>query len=333
MRHNKSVFHQVLQHVPRGAFDRQVKEHEGNKGVRSLPMWTQFIALAYGQLSGASSLREIEQALQSHAPRLDHVNAKPIKRSTLADANATRPAEGVYRPVRQASRCSSPSRSRRALAETTYLIDLTSLKLNAFSADWAQFSAGVCGAKAHVILDADAVIPVYMAVSAANVNDISAAKEMPIEAGATYVFDLGYYDYSWWAKLDKEGCRIVARLKFNTPLEIIEENPSRARGRRFRTASAIPPARQAKSRKNPFQDRLGRRARSSRLGKVLRLFSNDLDASAEEIAALYKRRWGIELFFRWIKQNLKIKEIFWGHRKTRIPHSDRGCSLSCIWPP
>ena len=98
-----------------------------------------------------------------------------------------------------------------------------------------------------MILDADAVIPVYMAVSAANVNDISAAKEMSVVAGAAYVFDLGYYDYSWWAKLDKEGCRIVARLKLNTPLEIIEENPSRARGRWFGSASAISPARQAKS--------------------------------------------------------------------------------------
>ena len=103
---------------------------------------------------------------------------------------------------------------RRKLAETTYLIDATSVRLNERSAGWARFSAGVCGAKVHVIYDADADRPIYAAVSAANVNDITTAQQMPIEPGATYVFDLGYYDYAWWAQLDAAGCRIV------TPLQI-----------------------------------------------------------------------------------------------------------------
>jgi Transposase DDE domain len=90
---------------------------------------------------------------------------------------------------------------RRALEETTYLIDSTSLRLNALSADWARYSAKLCGAKAHAVLDADAGVPVYMAVTQAKVNDITAAKAMPIEAGATYVFDLGYYDYGIHAAL------------------------------------------------------------------------------------------------------------------------------------
>ena len=104
-----------------------------------------------------------------------------------------------------------------------YLIDSTSLRLNELSEKWARFSSGVCGAKAHIIYDADAGCPVYMAVTAANVNDITAAQAMPIEAGASYVFDLGYYDYGWWAKLDAAGCRIVTRFKSNTPLRMIEE--------------------------------------------------------------------------------------------------------------
>ena len=225
MRHKNSVYHALLQHVPWGGFDQLVDEHEGDKGVRTLTMRDQFSAMLYGQLAGAVSLREIEGGLQSHRTRLYHVHAKPVKRSTLADANASRPVAvfaGLFsKLMKQAHRG-----LRRSLEETVYLIDLTSLRLNELSEKWARFSSGVCGAKAHIIYDADAGCPVYMAVTAANVNDITAAQAMPIEAGASYVFDLGYYDYSWWAKLDAAGCRIVTRFKSNTPLCIIEERPT-----------------------------------------------------------------------------------------------------------
>ncbi len=197
----------------------------------------------------------------------------------------------------------------RSLEETVYLIDSTSLRLNELSKDWARFSTGVCGAKAHIIYDADAACPVYMAVTVAKVNDIGAAKDMPIEAGATYVFDLGYYDYGWWAKLDAAGCRIVTRFKSNTPLQEIEERTVVEGGPVLSDRVGFLPARQAKNRKNPFGDPVREVRVVIDTGKILRILSNDLDASAEEIAGLYKRRWDIELFFRWIKQNLKIKKF------------------------
>jgi IS4 transposase len=308
MRHQNSVFHGLLQYVPRGAFEALVDEHGGDKGTRTLSMWTQFVVLAYGQLSGASSLREIEGALLSHKARLYHLHARPIKRSTLADANASRPA-AVFTGLFAKLLAQAHRGLRRALAETTYLIDSTSLRLNALSADWARFSAKVCGAKAHVILDADAGVPVYIAVTQAKVNDITAAKAMPIEAGATYVFDLAYYDYAWWAGLDKAGCRIVTRLKSNTPLQEIEERAVPKEGPVLSDRIGFLPARQAKSRKNPYRDPVREVRVRIETGKILRILTNDLDASAEEIAALYKRRWEIELFFRWIKQNLKIKSF------------------------
>ncbi len=126
---------------------------------------------------------------------------------------------------------------RRALAETTYLIDATGLRLDARSLDWARFSEGVCGAKLRVIYDPDDARPIYAAITAARVNDITAAQAMPIEPGATYVFDLGYYDYTWWAKLDAAQCRIVTRLKANTPLAVVEELPVPGMARSCRTAS------------------------------------------------------------------------------------------------
>ena len=304
MRHKNSVFHDVLKHVPWSEFDRLVEEHEADFRVRRLTTKSQLVALLYGQLSGAASLREIVTGLQSHAARLYHVGAGPVQRSTLADANAARPSE-VFTAlfalmVKQAHRG-----LRRTVAETTYLINSTAVRLNSFS-DWARFSAGVCGAKVHVIYDPDADRPIYAAISAANVNDISAAQTMPIEPGATYVFDLGYYDYRWWAELDAKGCRIVTRFKSNTPLAVVAELPVPQGGTILSDRIGHLPARQAASRRNPFQDPVREVRVKIETGKVLRILSNDLDASAQEIADLYKRRWAIELFFRWVKQTLKI---------------------------
>ena len=217
MRHQNSVFHELLKHIPWDVFDRLVGEHGANSRVRRLDTKSQFVALLYGQLSGAASLREIVTGLASHAARLYHLGVRPVQRSTLADANAGRPsavfAELFAELVKRAHRG-----LRRALGESVYLIDSTGLRLSEASAAWARFSSGVCGAKVHVIYDPDADHPIYAVVTAAKVNDITAAQEMPIEAGATYVFDLGYYDYRWWAKLDAAGCRIVTRFKSNTPL-------------------------------------------------------------------------------------------------------------------
>ncbi len=306
MRHKNSVYHALLQHVPWGRFNELVDEHEGDKGVRTLTMRDQFGALLYGQLSGASSLREIEGGLLSHRARLYHVNARPVKRSTLADANASRPVAvftGLFLTLmKQAHRG-----LRHSLEDTIYLIDSTSLRLTELSKDWARFSSGVCGAKAHVVYDGDAGCPVYMAVTAAKVNDITAAQAMPIEAGATYVFDLGYYDYGWWAELDAAGCRIVTRFKSNTPLRMVEDRAVAKDGAILSDRIGYLPARQAKNRKNPYRDPVREVRVRIETGKILRILTNDLDASAEDIAALYRRRWEIELFFRWVKQNLKIK--------------------------
>ena len=308
MLHQNTVFHSVLKHVPWHVFDRLVGKHRADARTRRLSMKDQFVALLYGQLSGAASLREIADGLSSHAPRLYHLGARPARRSTLADANAARPcalfAELFAHMVGQAHRG-----LRRKIAETTYLIDSTGVRLSALSADWAQFSAGVCGAKVHVIYDPDADRPLYMAVSPAKVNDITMAQAMPIRAGATYVFDLGYYDYAWWARLDAAGCRIVTRFKSNTSLTVTAELEAPKGGAILSDRIGLLPQRQARSRKNPFSDPVREVRVRIETGKVLRILCNDLDATAEEIADLYKRRWQIELFFRWVKQTLKIRRF------------------------
>jgi IS4 transposase len=305
MQHQNSVFHSILKQVAWHDFDRLVEAHSSDARVRRLTTKGQFVALLYGQLSGAASLREIVTGLASHAARLYHLGTGEVRRSTLSDANAIRPsalfAELLAVMIKQAHRG-----LRRRIAEATYLIDSTGLRLSALSADWARFSTGVCGAKLHVIYDPNADRPIYAAVTPARVNDITAAHDMPIEPGATYVFDLGYYDYAWWARLDRAGCRIVTRFKSNTPLTIIAENTLPEGSAILSDRVGYLPARQAASRKNPFQDPVREVRVKTETGKVLRILCNDLDASAQEIADLYKRRWAIELFFRWVKQTLKI---------------------------
>ena len=305
MPHHNTVFGDILKFIPWRRFEALVEEYDSDARVRRLSTKRQFLALLYGQLSGASGLREIVTGLSSHAARLYHLGADPVRRSTFSDANTLRPA-AVFADLLETMMKQAHRGLRRKLGETTYLIDATSVRLNERSADWARFSAGVCGAKVHVIYDADADRPIYAAVSAANVNDITAAQQMPIEPGATYVFDLGYYDYAWWAQFDAAGCRIVTRFKSNTPLQVVKELKVAAGSNILSDRIGFLPSRQAKNGRNPMQDAVREVRVTTDSGKVLRILSNDLDASAEEISNLYRRRWAIELFFRWIKQILKI---------------------------
>ena len=307
MHHQNSVFHGLLKRVPWDELERLAVEHRSDFRVRRLTTKSQFIALLYGQLSGASSLRDVVTRLESQAALLYHLGGKSVARSTLAEANAKRSSE-VFMALFAAMAKQVHRGLRRKIAETTYLIDATSVRLNGFS-QWAHFSTGVFGAKAHVIYDADADCPIYAAVTAANVTDITAAQLMPIEPGATYVFDLGYYNYRWWATLDTQGCRIVTRFKSSTPLDVVEDLPLPEGSTLLSDRIGHLPERQAASRRNPFQDPVREVRLKLDSGKILRLLSNDLDASAQEIADLYKRRWAIELFFRCIKQGLKIKKF------------------------
>ncbi len=308
MRHQNTVFHDLLKRVPWAAFERLVKDHGADHRVRRLTTKAQFIALLYGQFCGATSLREVVGGLASQSARLYHAGGREVSRSTLADANASRPSvvfsELFAHMVGQAQRG-----LRRAVAEAVYLIDSTGIRLSGAGSQWARFSHNACGAKLHVIYDASEERPIYAAMTTARVNDITPAQAMPIEPGATYVFDLGYYDYAWWARMDAAGCRIVTRFKSNTPLRVIAELPLPEAGAILSDRIGLLPRRQANSRKNPFSDPIREVRVRLATGKELRILCNDLDASAQEIADLYKRRWAIELFFRWVKQTLKIRHF------------------------
>lgn len=305
MPHQNIVFRDVLKPLPWHCVKQAVEKHGADDRSRKLGTKRHLITLLYGQLSGAASLRDIVTSMASHEARLYHLGAEPVKRSTLADANAQRPWQvfgdifaGLLKQVHRGL--------RRKASGAVRLIDATSVRLSSLSADWATFSAEIYGAKAHVVYDPQAACPVYFAVTPANVNDITAAKAMPVEAGATYVYDLGYYDYSFWASLDAAGCRFVTRLKKNTPLAVLQENGVPQDGGILSDCIGLLPQRLAARRRNPLQKPVREIRVLSDSGRELRIVTNDLKAPAAEIAELYRQRWQIELFFRWIKQTLRI---------------------------
>ncbi len=315
MPHHNSVFHSVLKFVPWDKLDDAVERHGARGCARSFSFKSQLIALLYGQLQGAASLRDIETGLSSQADRLYHLGGEPARRSSLAEANHDRPPE-VFSDLLAAMLQSATSGLRKAMREATYLIDSTTLRLNALSASWARFSDDAVNAKLHVVFDPDADRPVHAVVSAGKVTDITAAKAMPIVPGVTYVFDLGYYDYTWWAKLDAAKCRIVTRLKANTAFEATQTRPVPA-GPILSDRIGLLPQRQARNRRNPMGKPVRQVEVRIQTGKVLRIFTNDLDASAQEIADLYKRRWTIDIDQSWRLSRSKgwvgtsCREVFW----------------------
>jgi hypothetical protein len=308
VRDQNIVFHGLLKEIPWKLLDQLVEQYGAEPDERGLKTKAHLIAMLYAQLWGARGLREIEAGLRSHASKLYHLGGCVVSRSALSTANAARPVE-VFAGVLSALMARLQRGFRRKIGDCVRLIDSTSVRLSGLSGDWATFSTDVCGAKAHIVYDPDADQPVYLMVTPANVNDITAAREMPIEAYATYVFDLGYYDFGWWARLDQAHCRIVTRLKANTPFEAVEERPVAPGSGLLSDRTGYLPARMAASRRNPMGQLVREITVMNDTGKMLRIFTNDLEASARDIADLYKRRWAIELFFRWIKQTLKISHF------------------------
>jgi len=199
---------------------------------------------------------------------------------------------------------------RRALADTTYLIDSTGLRLDERSAGWARFSTGVCGAKVHVIYDAGADRPIYAEVSAARVHDITLAQQMPIEPGATYVFDLGYYDYRWWAKLNDAGCRIVTRFKKNTPLRLLKQLRVPKHGPVLSDCIGfLPAARQMNNSRNPFQMPSVKFALKPTPARSCAFCATISMPPPSRSPISISAAGPIELFFRWVKQTSKIRHF------------------------
>jgi len=318
MKHINTVFHQLLREVPRHHFERVVHRYEGNRRVRSLPCWSQFCAMLFAQLCSRQSLRDIESAWDSHASVHYHIGAQQVKRSTLADANAKRPS-GMY--LELFYWLLGQSRDKRIQhKDAVRLIDSTTIDLCKKQFDsprgaslaqaqftfWAEFRSGKSGVKVHTVYDPEAQIPTFFSISHAKQHDKKAAEKMPLLDGATYVFDRAYNDYGWFHDMTERQIYFVGCMKSNTRFEVIEELPVTGTGvmedQLIRLSSPM-----AKKQYSGILRRVCFKREED--GKVLSFITNDTKRTATEIADLYKQRWQIELFFKWIKQNLKIKRF------------------------
>ena len=307
---------ELMKGLPRGGFDRLVAEHQADKHSKGFGCWDQLVVMVYAQLCGAASLRQVEAGFNSQHTHHYHLGTHAVRRSTLAEANAKRNAE-VFAESARALMTQATRKLRQQAAELLYLLDSTSITLKGRGFDgWTAGSRtrNTQGIKLHLLIDGVEALPCWHSFSAANVNDITRAQELPIEAGARYVFDKGYCDYSWWAKLEAQGARFVTRFKTNAKLELVSERPipEAAAGavlsdQVVRFTNKYPGG----GRHNPYTAPLRciSIAREDKPTKPLVLATNDLASDALTIAEQYKARWQIELFFKWIKQHLRIKQL------------------------
>ena len=306
MKHSNSIFYQLLKFIPRHSFQKVVDRHKGDHRVRTLSCWDQLVVLLFAQLNSQTSLRGIETTFNSQRSKLYHLGTSRISRSSLADANGNRPAaifsETFYYLL-------SKVRSKLPKGDETQmirLIDSTTIDLNFNQFKWAKFRSRKAGIKLHTVYDPNAAVPVYFSLTEAKTNDAKELNNLPIMPNTTYVVDRAYNDYSWFYLLNEKNSIFVGRMKTGTCYQVMKTLAPVGEGI---IADEIIRLSSAKGKKHcPIDLRRVTFIREEDQ-KELVFITNDLERSAIEIAALYKQRWEIELFFKWIKQNLKIKRF------------------------
>ena len=309
----KTLFAQLMDFLPWSTFNRYVTRYGGDKGVRTMSCAEQFRVMAFAQLTYRESLRDIEVSLSVQSSKLYHMGFRePIRRSTLADANESRDwriyAEFATRLIVQARKLYASEDLGLELSSTVYALDSTTIDLCLSVFPWAHFRTTKAAVKMHTLLDLRGSIPSFIHVSNGKLHDVHALDLLTLEAGAIYVMDRGYVDFSRLHALHSAGAFFVTRAKSNLKAHrvysartdrstgIISDQTIALDG--FYTRRDYP----AHLRRVRFNDPETR--------KSLVFLTNQMRLPAATICALYKSRWQVELFFKWIKQHLRIKQFF-----------------------
>lgn len=313
MAHCSTLMGQLLQLIPRHVFDHLVDTHAcQGPAPRKFNYWSHLVTMLFGQWSARKSLRDLVFSLNRQAGKLYHLGLSKVKRSTLADANAQRPAvifEKTYYKLYE--RLFAEMASQPQAAPQIKIIDATTIDLCAAVFPWAKFRTRKGAIKLHTVLTG--VLPQCVLVTDGKTHDRKAVQDLRFQPGDLLIFDRAYLDYAWLYQLHQDRARFVTRLKSNSCYEIIEEQ----------TASGPILADQIICLGSPkgqvsYPEPLRRvHYRDPETGREYVFLTNLQDLSALEVAKLYRRRWQIELFFKWIKQNLKIK-AFYGTSKNAV---------------
>lgn len=311
--HRLSRFALAMKGLPRDSFQKLVDLHGGDRYVKKFGCWQQLVAMVYGQLAGVGSLRELIAGFNQHSTHHYHLHACEVRRSTLSEANDKRNAKVFEEAARLLIGQAVQVIGRKARKELLFLIDSTTIPLYGRGSQWAEAGkTRTRGLKMHVQFESGSQLPVHFIITPANVNDETEGSKIAPQRAATYVFDKGYCNYGWWERIGAAGARFVTRLKKNAAFRLVSVRDVPADAVHIVSDRVIQLANESNrgGHKNPCR-RLLRVIEVARANEdKLVLVSNELSASAQDIADLYRQRWEIELFFKWIKQHLKIKKFF-----------------------
>jgi hypothetical protein len=302
MAHYNTILSQITALIPRHVFDDHADIHHSGQKFRSYNRWSQFMAMLIGQLSSRKSLRDIVENLKAQQRRLYHLGMKPTSRATLARVNEKQPAS-LYQTIffELLKKCQLVSPGHKfSFKNKLYLLDTTTIDLCLSVFPWAQFRKRKGAIKLHMGIDADGYLPTFMDMTDGKVHEINWAKEtLKLPKGSFAVFDRGFTDYSWYSTLMTDGIFFVTRLKRNADVEYLLK-------RAGRKSPGVTNDQQIKLK--GIDDPLRLVAYTDlETGQEYRFVTNAHHLKAAEVAAIYKERWQIEQFFKWIKQNLKIK--------------------------
>jgi hypothetical protein len=308
----KTLFAQVMEFVPWTSFARIVQRHGGNSGVRTLSCAEQFRAMAFAQLTWRESLRDIEASLSANASKLYAMGFRSaVKRSTLADANESRNwliwSDLAAVLIRRARRLYSGDSLGVDLDNTVYALDSSTIDLCLSLFEWAPFRSTKAAIKLHTLLDLRGAIPAFIHISDGKLHDLNVLDILSFEAGAFYVMDRGYVDFAWLYTLHQAGAFFVTRAKSPMDARRVYSAPT------DRTTGIISDQQvmlNGHYSAKKYPQHLRRiRFKDPESGKTLIFLTNNTALPALTIAALYKSRWQVELFFKWIKQHLRIKHF------------------------
>jgi putative transposase len=315
MRYVDSIFGDLLKSIDRRAFQAVVEQHDADAYDKSFKSWDHLVTLVFAQLSSVDTLRGLETAFNANAQAHYHLGVDAIARTTVSDANARRPPAPFAETFARLS-ASADRQTRQAGAQMVALIDSSPIPLGKLC-QWPQWNGRIRGLKLHVVYDPQADVPRSVEITPATVNDVEVGRRTPIAPATTYVFDKGYCHFGWWRKINDDRAFFVTRGKTNM----------RLRATAWRTRKPIPgdgftvlddAEVRYVSKGNARLPMALRRIRIKRAnGAKITLITNDMTRTGVEIGALYKRRWQIELLFRWIKQHLRIRK-FLGNNENAI---------------
>jgi hypothetical protein len=317
MSHHNTVFSQLLKLIPRHEFETLAKQHHTGRAFRKASRWSQFVTMAMGQLSGRDSLRDIIDNMSAQAHRLYHLGCAKLSRSNLSRINEDKP-HSLYEAlfVKLLSRCQrlTPGHQFR-FNNPLYSLDATTIDLCLSVFPWADFRSTKGAVKLHVGLNHDGYLPEFVAITEGKNHDVTVGRCLQFPKGSIVAMDKGYNDYHWYKQLTDKGIFFVTRLKTNAKYRVISRRSVlKSKGLTSDQTIEFTGVQTAKKCPVPLR-RIG--YKDTLTGKQYTFLTNNFSLSAKTIADIYKSRWQVELFFKWIKQNLEIK-TFVGTSKNAV---------------